>query len=96
VIPPFAPVVYVTGNVERPGTLRLFQDETLTAYAAILRAGGFARFANLKKVYVVRDLGNGEKAHIPLNIKDVQRGEAPDIILQGKDIVVVPERFFSF
>jgi protein involved in polysaccharide export with SLBB domain len=96
VIPPFAPVVYVTGNVERPGTLRLFQDETLTAYAAILRAGGFARFANLRKVYVVRDLGNGEKAHIPLNVKDIQMGKAPDVILQGKDIVVVPERFFSF
>ena len=96
VIPPFAPVVYVTGNVERPGTLRLFQDETLTAYAAILRAGGFARFANLRKVFVVRDLGNGEKAHIPINIKDIQKGKAPDVILQGKDIVVVPERFFSF
>jgi protein involved in polysaccharide export with SLBB domain len=33
VIPLFAPVVYVTGNVERAGTLRLFQDETLTAPA---------------------------------------------------------------
>ena len=72
VIPPFAPVVYVTGNVERPGTLRLFQDETLTAYAAILRAGGFARFASIKRVYVVRDLGNGEKAHLPINIRDVE------------------------
>ena len=96
VIPPFAPVVYVTGNVERPGTLRLFQDETLTAYAAILRAGGFARFAALTRVYVVRDLGNGEKAHLPINIKDVQKGLEPDVVLQGKDIVVVPERFFSF
>ena len=96
VIPPFAPVVYVTGNVERAGTLRLFQDETLTAYAAILRAGGFSRFANLRKVYVVRDLGNGEKTQIPVNIRDVQKGKAPDVILQGKDIVVVPERFFSF
>lgn len=96
VIPPFAPVVYVTGNVEAPGTLRLFQDETLTAYAAILRAGGFARFAKISGVYVVRDLGNGEKAHIPVNIRNVQKGKAPDVILQGKDIVVVPERFFSF
>lgn len=96
VIPPFAPVVYVTGNVERAGTLRLFQDETLTAYAAILRAGGFSRFANLRKCYVVRDLGNGEKVQIPVNIREVQKGQAPDVILQGKDIVVVPERFFSF
>ncbi len=96
VIPPFAPIVYVTGNVLKPGTLRLFQDETLTAYAAILRAGGFARFANLKKVYVVRDLGNGEKVRMPVNIREVQHGTMPDVMLQGKDIVVVPERFFSF
>lgn len=96
VIPPFAPVVYVTGNVERPGTLRLFQDETLTAYAAILRAGGFSRFAALTRVYVVRDLGNGEKAHLPIDIRDVQKGRVPDVVLQGKDIVIVPERFFSF
>jgi protein involved in polysaccharide export with SLBB domain len=95
-IPAFAPVVYVTGNVTKPGTLRLFQDETLTAYAAILRAGGFARFANLKKCTVVRDLGNGEKIQMPLNVKEIQKGLAPDIVLQGKDIVVVPESFFSF
>lgn len=95
-IPAFAPVVYVTGNVNKPGTLRLFQDETLTAYSAILRAGGFARFANLKKCTVVRDLGNGEKIQMPLNVKEIQRGLAPDIVLQGKDIVVVPESFFSF
>lgn len=95
-IPAFAPVVYVTGNVNKPGTLRLFQDETLTAYSAILRAGGFARFANLKKCTVVRDLGNGEKMQMPLNVKEIQRGMAPDIVLQGKDIVIIPESFFSF
>lgn len=95
-IPAFAPVVYVTGNVNKPGTLRLFQDETLTGYAAILRAGGFSRFANLKKCTVVRELGNGEKVQMPLNVRDIQKGLAPDIVLQGKDIVVVPESFFSF
>jgi len=95
-IPAFAPVVYVTGNVNKPGTLRLFQDETLTAYSAILRAGGFSRFADLKKCTVVRDLGNGEKIQMPLNVKEIQKGLAPDIVLQGKDIVVVPESFFSF
>ena len=95
-IPAFAPVVYVTGNVNKPGTLRLFQDETLTAYSAILRAGGFSRFANQKKCSVVRDLGNGEKMQMPLNVMQIQKGMAPDIVLQGRDIVVIPESFFSF
>jgi polysaccharide export outer membrane protein len=96
VVPAFAPIIYVTGNVKSPRTLRLYNDEDLTAYSAILRADGFARFAKLTGVYVVRDHGNGEKTKIPVNIKDVQAGKAPDVVLKGKDIVVVPEKFFSF
>jgi polysaccharide export outer membrane protein len=96
VVPAFSPIVYVTGNVKNPGILKLFQDEELTAYSAILRSGGFARFANLKRVYVVRDHGNGEKSKIPVNLKDVQAGRTPDVVLRGRDIVVVPESFFSW
>jgi protein involved in polysaccharide export with SLBB domain len=96
VVPSFAPVVYVTGNVKTPGTLILQPDEQLTAYAAILRSGGFARFANLKKVFVLREHGNGEKSRIPVNIKLLQQGKVQDVILQGKDIIVVPESFFSW
>lgn len=96
VVPAYAPVVYVTGNVVKPGVIQLSPDEELTAYAAILRCGGFARFAKITGVYVLRDRGNGEKTRIPVNIKMVQQGKMPDVILQGKDIVVVPEKFFSF
>lgn len=96
VVPAFAPVVYVTGNVRSPGVIRLGRDEELTAYSAILRCGGFARFAKLTGVYVLRDRGNGEKAKIPVNIKQLQGGQRADVILQGKDIVVVPEKFFSW
>jgi protein involved in polysaccharide export with SLBB domain len=96
VVPAFAPVIYVTGNVKNPGVIRLSPDEELTAYAAILRCGGFARFAKLSAVYVLRDRGSGEKAKIPVDIKALQGGKRADVILQGKDIVVVPERFFSW
>jgi polysaccharide export outer membrane protein len=96
VVPGYAQIAYVTGSVKKPGIVKLFQDEELTAYAAILRAEGFARFANLKGVYVLRDHGNGEKSKIPVNIKDVQAGKAADVVLRGKDIVVVPEKFFSW
>ncbi|MBI5773424.1 MAG: SLBB domain-containing protein [Verrucomicrobia bacterium] len=96
VVPGYAQIAYVTGNVKKPGVVKLFQDEEMTAYAAILRAEGFARFASLSKVYVLRDHGNGEKSKIPVNIKDVQAGKAADVVLRGKDIVVVPEKFFSW
>lgn len=96
VVPAFSPIVYVTGNVSNPGIIQLTPDEELTAYSAILRSGGFARFANRKKVYVMRDRGNGEKTKIPVNIKEVQAGKVSDIVLQGLDIVVVPESWFSW
>jgi polysaccharide export outer membrane protein len=96
VVPPFANVVYVTGNVGHPQTLELMPDDEITAFTAILRSGGFARFANRKKFSVVRDRGNGDKQVIPVNITDVEKGRQPDIILEPKDIVIVPEKFFSF
>lgn len=96
VVPAFSPIVYVTGNVLRPGILQISADEQLTAYSAVLRSGGFARFAKVKGVYVMRDHGNGEKSKIPINIKDVQAGKIPDVVLTGQDIVVVPESWFSW
>ncbi len=95
-VPPFANVVYVTGNVVKPGALKLLPDDELSAYTAIMRAGGFSRFANRSKVYILRDMGNGAKQKIPVNIKDMQRGKGSDIILKSKDIIVVPEKFISF
>jgi protein involved in polysaccharide export with SLBB domain len=95
-VPPYANVVYITGSVMHPGALRLLPDDELTAYSAILRAGGFSRFANRSGVYILRDRGNGVKRKIPVNIKALQAGSRSDVILQSKDIVVVPEKFFSF
>ena len=87
--------VFVTGRVKSAGFVELSEDIGLTAYAAILAKGGFAPFANTKKVYVVREIGGGQKVHLPVNIRNVQHGLEPDVELQAKDIVVVPEKFFS-
>lgn len=96
VVPAMANLVYVTGNVRQPGIVKLPANEELKAYGAILRSGGFSRFANEKKVYILRDKGGGAKETIPVNIRDVQKGSIPDVPLQPNDIIVVPESFFSF
>ncbi len=95
-VPAFANSVYVTGNVMKPGPLKLLPDDELTVYSAVLRSGGFSRFANRNGVYVLRDTGNGGKKKIPVSIKDLQESGGADLILKSKDIVVVPEKFFSF
>ncbi|MDR3406694.1 MAG: SLBB domain-containing protein [Chthoniobacter sp.] len=91
-----ANLVYVTGNVARQGSFPLKQGERVSAYAAILQNGGFARFADQKAVYVLRALPDGTKAKLPVDINAIKRGQRPDVQLQSNDILVVPEKWFSW
>jgi len=88
--------IFVTGNVRRQGPQFLKLGDKLSVYNAILQSGGFARFADTKNVYILRAMADGSKVKIPVNVAAVQKGQSPDIPLQGNDIVVVPEKFFSF
>jgi protein involved in polysaccharide export with SLBB domain len=88
--------VYVTGNVKRQGSFNLVPGERLTGYGAILQAGGLARFADEKKVHVLRAMPDGTKRKIPVNLVEIKRGQRQDVVLQSNDIVVVPEKWFSF
>lgn len=88
--------VFVTGRVKSSGFLEMENGVNLTAYAAILSRGGFSPFANPSKVYVLRETGGGQKVHIPVDIKMVRLGLEPDIELKPRDIIHVPEKFFSF
>jgi protein involved in polysaccharide export with SLBB domain len=88
--------IFVTGNVKHQGAVSYTVGEKLTVYGSILRAGGFARFAKENGVYILRAMPDGTKRKIPCNIEDVKKGRKQDIVLQASDIVVVPEKFFSF
>ncbi len=89
-------LVYVTGNVTHQGSFPLKQGERISAYAAILQMGGFARFADQKRVFVLRALPDGTKAKLPVDIVAIKKGQRPDVQLQSNDILVVPEKFWSF
>ena len=89
-------LVYLTGNVVRQGSFPLKAGEKLSAYGAILQSGGFARFADQAGVYVLRAVPDGSKVRLPVNVKEIKRGRRADVQLQSGDIVVVPEKFFSF
>jgi polysaccharide biosynthesis/export protein len=89
-------LVYVTGRVKKPGSYRIGENEKLTVYGAILQSGGFDHFASTGSVHVLRAMPDGTKAKLPVSIKDVQKGRRPDVVLQPNDIVVVPEKWFSW
>jgi len=90
-----ASLVYITGNVAHQGSFPLKQGERISAYAAILQNGGFARFADQRRVYILRALPDGTKAKLPVDINAIKRGQRPDVQLQSNDILVVPEKFWS-
>jgi protein involved in polysaccharide export with SLBB domain len=78
----------------------LAANESLTAGKAILRAGGFADFANKKRVKVVRGAGadGTGKATFELNMIEIlEKGRIEqDVILQPDDLIIVPSRLISF
>lgn len=92
--------VYLWGQLRNQGALDMMVNENLTAGRAILRAGGFADFANKKKVKLVRVAtdGSGTKQTFELNMKEIleQGRTEKDVLLQPEDFIIVPSRLINF
>ena len=92
--------VYIWGQVRSQGALEIQLNENLKAGQAILKAGGFADFANKNKVQVVRGASsaNGEKQTFNLDMEQIlEKGQTEkDIVLQPGDLIIVPERLINF
>jgi polysaccharide export outer membrane protein len=88
-------LVYVTGSVLRAG--RIVSDHTMTAFEAIMEAGGFDYAkANLKAVVVIRQEGDHVRK-FTLNLKLVIDGKAcVPFYLKPGDTIYVPEKFTWF
>jgi polysaccharide export outer membrane protein len=86
--------------VHNQGALEIQVNENLTAGQAILRAQGFADFANKNKVKVVRGAldAKGQHETIDLDMEQIlDKGKTDkDIILQPGDLVIVPSRLINF
>lgn len=87
--------VYVSGAVMRPG--KVLSDRPLTAFDAIMEAGGFdSTRANTKNVLIIRQEGGVSKSY-PINMKAVLEGAQVEVFyLKPGDIVQVPEKFSWF
>ncbi len=91
-------LVYLTGKVNQPGqhVLTLPDGEPIGVYEAILIMGGMTRFADEQKVHILRADENNIRQKLPVNIRLIQMGKAPDPVIGQGDIVVVPEKVFGF
>jgi len=93
VVVPIADVIYVQGEVKKPGTVRLTRE--LTIVKAISEAGGFTDLAAPKRVTLLR-ADSTKKENIRVNVDEMIKDPkaAPEIRLQANDIVIVPQRLF--
>ena len=90
--------VYLSGQVRQQGAVELPPDERFTLSKAILKAGGFADFANKKKVKLIRKGSGGTAQTMIVDLDAITvRGEIDkDPELQPDDTIVVPEKFVNF
>lgn len=88
----------IFGQVIRQGKYELPVDEDITISQAILRAGGFAQFANPKKVKLVRQVPGGANKTVLVNCDDIMRkgNLNKDIYIRNGDVVIVDEKTVNF
>ena len=81
----------VIGQVKQPGTF--VTDTKVDVMQALSLAGGLTPFASKSRIIVLRRDDTGKQKKIPFNYSSVEDGNNLDsnIVLQGGDVVVVPE-----
>jgi polysaccharide biosynthesis/export protein len=86
-----AGVVYVEGEVKRPGGFMLKTNENISVLQAIAMAEGLTHTAAGSHARIMRiDEATGAKTEIPVNLNKVLAGAVADPTLHSKDIVIVP------
>lgn len=89
VVVPKAGIVYVLGEVNRPGGYALNSSGGITLLQVLAAAGGASQVASLSGTKMVRRTPSGLK-EIPVPMKELLHAKAKDIQLQPGDIVYVP------
>jgi polysaccharide export outer membrane protein len=83
-------VVYVGGNVGRPGAFPLCESNHTTISEVIALAQGAKPNSYSNKTLLLRTSGNGTRVVQTVKLEDVLRGKKVDITMQPDDIIFIP------
>jgi polysaccharide biosynthesis/export protein len=91
ILVPKAGIVYVLGDVTRPGGYPMTNnDGTLSVLQVVAAAGGTATSAVPNSSKLIRRTAVGGYQSDPVPLSAMQKGKKPDMPLQAGDIVYVP------
>src|SRR2546430_16619602 len=84
----------VLGQVQKPGTYEIPNEESVTLLQAIAMAGGYTRLANKANITVTRS-PNGKKATFSLDVNHATNDlKTEPFVILPDDTITVPERLF--
>jgi polysaccharide export outer membrane protein len=89
VVVPRAGIVYVLGEVNRPGGFVLNSTGGLTVLQIVAVAGGPSHVASAGKTRLLRRTGNGFQEE-RIDLTKLLRGKAHDVAVRDQDILFVP------
>ena len=87
---PRAEMIYVVGEVRRPGSYTLSSRETLSVLQALSLAEGLAPTANGSKAKILRGGSGAARAELPVNLAKLLSGQSTDSPMLAGDILFVP------
>jgi polysaccharide export outer membrane protein len=84
-------MVYISGEVAKPGAYELNDRDSMTVMQAVALAGGLSREAQPSKARVLRPImDTNRRAEIPIDLNRVFSGLSSDFRLMANDALYVP------
>ena len=85
-----AGLVYVVGEVRKPGGFPLKSNERLTVLQALALSEGLTPAAAKGDALIIRTGQDGQRTKIPVDLGQLLKAKTADISLEARDIVFVP------
>lgn len=85
-----ADIVYVVGDVKKPGGFVLADRENVTVLQALALAEGLSGTAAKRQARIIRRDAKGTRTEIPLDLVKILSGKSQDVELAANDVLFVP------
>lgn len=89
---PRAELIYVVGDVRKPGGFQLSTHQSVSLLQALSLAEGLGPDHSARHARILRPVpgGDGTPRDIPVDVEMIFAGKAPDVPLFGNDVLFIP------
>ena len=90
VLVPEARLIYIVGNVKKPGAFPVRNDEQTTVMQLLALSEGLTPFS-AKIAYIYRPAPSGPRQEIAVPLEKILKRKVPDVPLSANDILYIPD-----